>query len=51
MEKSWDELMGELNESMAGHQRALNELEQVMIARGFITRESLEAARSEAANG
>ena len=37
----------ELKESTSAHQAALNELEAVMLARGFITRESLARARAE----
>lgn len=47
MEKSMDELITELRESTAGWQGALNELQQVMLDRGFITLEGLEAARRE----
>ncbi len=41
------ESVKELREVTDGWQLALNELEQVMVARGFITKESLERARAE----
>lgn len=36
-----------LAESVTQHQAALNELQETMIARGFVTRESIARARTE----
>lgn len=41
------ESVKELNESVTAWQKSLNELERVMLERGFITQESLERARTE----
>lgn len=48
-EPTFAELVEQLAESTRAHQAALNELEQVMIARGLVTRESIAAARAEMA--
>lgn len=36
-----------LAESVTQHQAALNELQEIMIARGLVTRESMAIARAE----
>lgn len=41
------ESIKELGEATNAHMAAIKELEQVMLARGFITKESLERARQE----
>lgn len=48
-EPTFAELIEQLAESTRGHQAALNELQEVMIARGFVTRESIAAASVETA--
>lgn len=45
MEKSMEELTNELRESALAWADAIKELQETMIARGFVTREEIEAAR------